>query len=297
MRQMLASSRRWCIRFAPSEGCFKYKLRTMPHERDPALVENEVALIGLRDILRRACFPNYRYAEAKGDKSMPSFASQRMPTGLRAPHHGAMRGRDVHEQLAVFVNQGEARWRVHYGYNCNAYVPRIVSFLSSNKLRPVVAEFEDFILDLHIGTSTDIVCINEKSHTISLIELKIGGENYFEKSNAPLIAPPSLTRLGNSPRNQALCQLLFERAMFTRNYPFVPMGDCYVMLVRTGDIVMYGLTAQFIDAQEDLVATLSERRRRDRETPRWATASRGRGAKRALPVSEPEARSSRARWQ
>lgn len=295
---MLSSSRRWCIRFAPSEGCFKYKPRTMAHHDDPNLVDGEVALTGLRDILRRTCFANYRYAEARGASAeMPSaFASQRLRTGLRAPHHGAARGRDVHEQLAMCVNRGEEAWRAHYGYNCNAYVPRILAFLRSKQLRPIVAEFEDFILDLHIGTSIDLICVDEKEHGVVPIELKIGGENYFEKSNAPLFAPRELSMLGNSPRNQALLQLLFECEMLARNYPFVHVSRAYVVLVRLEDIVMYGLTRQFTDAQRSLIDSIAWRRRRDRETQQHSAASRGRGRKRAPEWLAPAPPASRGRW-
>jgi len=295
--QLLDSERRWCIRFAPAEGCYKYKHRTVPRHRDPVLSEGEVALTGLREILRRTCFPNYRYEEARGDTStgVPQFASQRRPTGLRAAHHGAARGRDVHEQLATYVNRSEEIWRALYAHNCNAYVPRIIAFLKSKKLRPVVAEFEDFILDLHIGTAIDLICIDETDHGIVPIELKIGGDNYFEKSNGPLVAPVALHGFSNSPRNQALLQLLFEREMLTRNYPYVRVSRAYVLLVRTEDIVLYGLTPAFIEAQPALVAALAARRRIDRESRAPATASRGRGVKRAHPEQVAAVRSLWAR--
>jgi len=254
------------------------------------VTDGETALVGVRDVLRRACFGNYRFEEAR-DAGTPQFATQRVATGLRAPHHGAARGRDVHEQLTVFVNDGRAAWQRRYGMSCSAYVERITTFLASRRLRPVVADFQDFISDAGIGSAIDLVCADEEHCGVCLIELKVGGENYFEKSNAPLNAPASLRHFSNSPRNQALLQLLVYRHMVTSNYPYVPVTRCYVLQARTDTLVLYGLTQPFIDAQSELVRALLDRLRFERARPRGAAA---RNARAAPPAPAPTLRRGKA---
>lgn len=294
---MLQSVRRRCIRFAASEGCFKFKNRGSLPWPDPEPTAGEVSLGGVRDVLRLACFPNYRYDDALGDSGTGQFASQRVSTGLRAPHHGAARGRDVHDQLAVYVNRGASEWRHEFGASCSPYVTRIVEFLRQRGLVPVVAEFQDYFTDVDIGSSIDLMCRDtENGDGVALIELKVGGENYFEKSNGQLTAPSELRHFSNSPRNQALLQLLVYRAMITQNYPYIDVTRCFVLQARTDSLVVYGLTRPFIDAQNSLVDALKRRRQFEKDRSRRAAAPRGRGWPRAPPSSTRGAAASRGRW-
>ena len=281
IERMLSSRRRHCIRFAADRGCFMFKDRHAM-EFDPNPTQGEVTLVGLRDILRRVCFANYRYEEAR-DSGTGQLESQRIATGLKAAHHGSARGRDVHEQLSIYISKGEAFWKSQFGYGCSPYVLRIVKFLTERGLIPVAGEFQDFLNDCRIGSSIDILCEDTIHNGLCIIELKIGGENYFEKANAPLYAPKSLTNYGNSPRNQALLQLLVYRAMVTTNYPYVRVSRCYVLQVRTDAIVLYGLTRDFVNAQDELVAALVARRAFDIRRQTASTAQRARGSRRGRP--------------
>lgn len=272
--RMLASRRRQCIRFAADRGCFVFKDRSTLSV-DPNPTEGEVSLIGVRDILRRVCFANYRYEEAR-DSGTGQMESQRIATGLKAAHHGSARGRDVHEQLSVYIQKGEQAWKMQFGYGSSPYVTRIINFLRERGLKPVASEFQDYFNYIGIGSAIDILCEDTENDGLAIIELKIGGENYFEKANGPLLAPHSLTNYGNSPRNQALLQLLVYRAMITTNYPYVNVSRSYVLQVRTDAIVLYGLTPDFVNAQTELVAALTARREFDK---RQQKASAGRGAR------------------
>ena len=275
---MLVSRRRQCIRFAADRGCFVFKDRSLL-EFDPNPTEGEVSLIGVRDILRRVCFANYRYEEAR-DSGTGQMESQRIATGLKAAHHGSARGRDVHEQLSVYIQKGEQFWKQQFGYGSSPYVLRIVNFLRERGLRPVASEFQDYFNNIGIGSAIDILCEDIEQSGLAIIELKIGGENYFEKANAPLMAPASLTNYGNSPRNQALLQLLLYRAMITTNYPYVRVSRCYVLQIRTDAIVLYGLTQDFVNAQTALVAALTARREFDKRQQRASAARGARGSQR-----------------
>lgn len=288
INRMLNSVRRTCIRFSRERNCFMFKDRSVP-SADAHTTVGEKPLIGLRDILRRVCFPNYRYTDTRS-AVVAQFESQRIPTGLTSAHHGRARGIDVHEQLATYISKGEVFWRNEYNYGCSPYVERIIAALHIQGLRPIASEFQDFFNNVTIGSSIDIVCEDLLHHGIALIELKIGGENYFEKSTGALLGPRSLTNFNNSPRNQALLQLLAYRAMITTNYPYVPVTRCYVLQARTVDIVFFGLTAEFIRAQNELVAALAGRRRYDISRQRGGAAQRARGWRGGRQTRAPAAR-------
>lgn len=317
---MLTSERRHCIRFDGAEDCFKFKNRTGLWP-DPNPHEGEQRLVGVGRVLRQVCYPNYSY-EAASVAGAGQFASQRVATGLAAPHHGQKRGREVHQQLAEYVNHGRASWTARYGINCSAFVPRIIDFLRSRNLVPLVGEFQDFFNGIGIGSAIDLLCRDTEHDGVALIELKVGGENGFEKSNDSLRAPASLRHNNNSPLTQARLQLLVYRAMITANYPYVRVTRCYVLQARTDKLVLYGLMQPFIEAQQQLVDALAESRRREsaarvqrrsaaaampsamplafaggRGRPRGAAAWRCRGSKRAAPWMPEGMRSSRARWR
>lgn len=277
INRMLNSVRRTCIRFSRDRNCFMFKDRTVP-SHDVHTTVGEISLVGLRDILRRVCFPNYRYTDTKSSV-VAQFESQRVPTGLTSAHHGKARGIDVHEQLSTYISKGELFWSNEYNYGCSPYVERIMAALYSQRLRPIASEFQDYFNNIKIGSSIDIICEDLDHPGIAIVELKIGGENYFEKSNGALIGPRSLTNFNNSPRNQALLQLLAYRAMITTNYPYVPVTRCYVLQARTDSIVFFGLTAEFIRAQNELVVALAGRRRYDISRQRGGAAQRGRGSR------------------
>lgn len=283
IERMLSSTRRQCIRFAADRQCFVFKDR-QSLQHDPNPTEGEIAFVGIRDILRRVCYPTYRYEEALS-QTAEQFPAQRVSTGLRFANHGASRGRDVHEQMAAYISKGREAWRKEYGYGCSDYVERVYSFLMSRGLKPIASEFEDYFNGLKIASSIDIICEDTEYCGIAIIELKIGGENYFEKSNGPLLAPQPLKNLNNSPRNQALLQLLVYRAMITENYPYVRVTRCYVLQARTDNIVLFGLTPQFIDAQASLIASLASRRSYDISRQRSGAAARGRPNNRGRPWS------------
>lgn len=278
IQRMLNSPRRNCIRFAPDRQCFVFKDRRVL-DVDPNPTAGEIALIGIREILRWVCFPNYRYHESL-ETGTNQFAAQRISTGLRFANHGAARGRDVHDQMSMYIEKGREAWRRHYGYGCSDYVERIYSFLMSRGLKPIVSEFQDYFNGLKIGSSIDIICEDTEYAGIAIIELKVGGENYFEKANAPLVSPPQLRNLNNSPRNQALLQLLVYRAMITENYPYVRVTRCYVLQARTDNIVLFGLTQTFIDAQASLISVLAARRSYDISRQQAGGAWRGRPSNR-----------------
>lgn len=262
IQRMLGSQRRKCVRFCPQFECFKFKDRsdaarlatadgTSTLAGSAGAQAGEVTLRGLKPSLRRACYPNYSYKRAQ-KTGATQFASQRESTGLSGPWQGTARGRNVHEQVCCYVNEGQGRWLQRYTMSCSPYVRRLVRALALKRLVPLVAEFEDFYAEYRIGSSIDLLCIDEKYGGLAVIEVKVGGENYFDRGNGNIIRPAALRKFPNSPLNQARLQLLFYRKMIADHYPYVELGRCLVAQIKFDAVHFHKLPQEFISSQDAL---------------------------------------------
>lgn len=220
------------------------------------------AFVGLRRTLQRVCFPDYNYKQSLDD--CPQDAAQHRATGLSRPSQGRRRGSIVHKQLQTLVNSGDENAlcdaRGRRGVAPHRCVEQVLRFLRFKGLVPIAAEFGDFYEDMHMASEIDLICYSPKKRKVALVELKVGGDNYFKSSNKPLRDPPLLRTQPNSPLTQAYLQLLFYRKMFTDHYPHVPLGTCYVLQACNDRVCCYRLPSLFVDAQQQLYDCLAAAR-------------------------------------
>jgi len=213
---------------------------------------------GLRKHLERVCYPDYDYKRAMA--TCPQHSGQKRATGLSRPWHGTARGKLVHEQMRLLVNGGgESALRAVYGHQavtCD-HLERFFRALRRKKLRPALSEFADFYDEFSVASAIDLICVSEKTGALSLVELKVGGENYFRRSTGALQKPASLRKYNNSPLHQAFLQLLFYRKMLHDHYPELRLGSCYVAQLCTDEVCFYRLPADFVAAQDELIACVS----------------------------------------
>jgi len=209
---------------------------------------------GLRRHLERVCYPDYDYKRAM--RTCPQSAGQKRATGLSRPWHGTSRSKLIHDQMRLLVNGGgERALRAAYGtqaITCDHLV-RFFDALRRKGLRPALAEFADFYDEYRLASAIDLMCVSERTGEVSLVEIKVGGENYFNRATGPLKQPRSLRGHNNSPLNQAFLQLLFYRKMITDHYPELRVGSCYVAQLCTDEVCFYRLPAAFVAAQCDLL--------------------------------------------
>ena len=221
----------------------------------------ETKLRGLRPLLRAACFPNYSYARAL-ESGPKCFASQREDTGLTTPWQGRTRGKNVQTQLTCYVNEGRDTWLQRFALSCSPYVPKIMRALQVKQLLPLVCEFEDFYEQISLGSSIDLLCLDLKYGGVCIIEIKVGGENYFFKDSGQLIRPRELRMFSNCPLNQAFCQLTVYRKMLADHYPYVPISRCLVAQVKHDLVHFHPLPGEFVSAANSLYWAVARAPRR-----------------------------------
>jgi len=187
-------------------------------------VHNTRKLRGVRAPLQRVFYSNYVYSEA--EKAAASRGdTERVKTGLRgggsgrfsAAKSGQRRGLEVHDQVAARVRLGDAQAAALLRQQCKRESPLVSSlFQCFEKMRwtPIGCEMPVYDLRTGFGSSVDIVCINNRNDKLVFIELKVGGDNYYRKSNG-FMEGASLRslRLPNSPLYQAHLQLLAYKCM------------------------------------------------------------------------------------
>jgi len=194
-------------------------------------------------------------------RSCPQYASQKRSTGLSRPWHGTSRGKLVHEQMRLLVNGGgERALRAVYGPQalmCE-HLERFFEALKRKRLHPVLSEFADYYEQIGLASAIDLMCLSEKTGAVCLVEVKVGGENYFRRATGPLTQPRRLSKkYNNSPLHQAFLQLLFYRKMMVDHYPELRIGSCYVAQLCTDEICFYRLPEDFVAAGSDLLNCLA----------------------------------------
>ena len=213
---------------------------------------------GLTRILKEVCYPKYDYRRAM--RLCPQNSANKRSTGLSRPWHGTARGRLVHDQLRLLVNGGGDRaLRAVYGAMAqpSGHVRRFLDALARKRLSPVVAEFADFYDELGLASAIDVICVSQRTGAVVLVEVKVGGENYFRRADGPLAQPPILRGFNNCPLHQAFLQLLFYRKMLVDHYADLQIGSCYVAQLCTDEVCFYRLPDEFISAQDELFACMA----------------------------------------
>lgn len=235
---------------------------------------------GLLRLLRAECYADYSYDKAKRIAATPKAA--RVATGLTRPWHGRALGKIVHEQLRTLFNCGEKTLHAVHGNRVQSKVLNVAAALRHLKLRPVRAEFLVCYENAKLASAIDALAVRTDSHgnrTLSVLEVKSGGDNDFLNGNAPLRGAAAGTRHNNCPRSHAFLQLAFYRQMIADHYPNVRIGRCYVVQIRNEDTLFHELPGEFI-ATAPGVRDAVCRRRVDELARKQRTAAARRAATR-----------------
>lgn len=245
LRAVVNDPRRAKLRFCPIEQAYVYD----PHRHHPAAQPSahEEVLGGVTRPLARIFWPDYDYKTSlRMGARLPKAA--RLPTGLRRGHHGIRRGRAVHEQLSVWINQGRRecqRQCAVFNNTVHPFVPRIVRSMAHPKLQLVPRWGELMIWDrAHaLGSAIDVVCSGVRSKGtpherkgIWLCELKVGGTNYFDRASSRMRGP--LAAYNDCPMHQAFVQVTIYKEMLCRLYPRMRplILGCCVMQATEQDV-------------------------------------------------------------
>ena len=129
----------------------------------------------------------------------------------------------MHEQLHAVAAHGLARAQQMYASKRVDMEPLVIDVLNDFAGKglvlvgaevPVYDEREP----LRVGSAIDLICKHERDNRLVIVELKVGGDNYYRKYNAYMEKDLFAFRIENSPLNQALMQLTAYKALFERCY-------------------------------------------------------------------------------
>lgn len=219
---------------------------------------------GLLRPLKRALWPNYKYDKAN-DRSSRRFA--RADTSLRRPADGRKRGSRVHTQIETLTNYGTAaiKKRRGGGVAIDEYTRKFLLALKAYKLRPVVSELGLWAPELNLATKADLICLDERNRIV-LVETKTGYYASWDRACGRMRGP-TVKPLSDSPRNQALVQLLFTKRMMERTYG-TRVDRAYVIRVDPDGVTPYKLPPDIEASGDALAAFVSEGQRQKKRRRR-----------------------------
>lgn len=208
-------------------------------------VQTNRFLSGVRRTLENECWPSYDYFAA--ERNLPTRADMRVATGIAsgrrattAARRGRARGTQVHTQLQLVANHGEAHMRRECALQrrpVHKFVTRILQEFKARHWTLVASEVPVF--NARYGSSIDLVCVNESTQRLILIELKVGGDNYYQKYNARLEGFLAATGYSNCPLMQAMVQVSAYRVLFEQCYahvlpPYAVSATCVLFVGESG---------------------------------------------------------------
>lgn len=184
-------------------------------------------LKGVRRALEDECWPSYDYVAA--EKNLPTNAALRVRTGIvagrrpsTAANRGRRRGTQVHAQLALVANHGVAGMRRICALERRPVHKFVTRILDEFKVRNwTLLASEVPVFNERFGSSIDLICLNNNTQRLVLIELKVGGDNYYQKYNARLEGCLAHSNYSNCPLMQALVQVSAYRVLFEHCYAHV----------------------------------------------------------------------------
>lgn len=163
----------------------------------------------------------------KGGKSKPKGKK-----GKGGRFSGLVRGTKVHRELKDFVVLDKKNFKKIYG-KLHPYCERILSTIITDMTwLPFLPEFDIYDEGLGIGTSIDMVCLDEKGYLI-LLEFKTGYKDYFENDDGQMMKH-SLGSMRNTMQNQATCQLVASALILEKRYG-VPFHRMKLYVIRVDD--------------------------------------------------------------
>jgi hypothetical protein len=198
--------------------------------------EDHVLLSGLLPRLKSTFWPHsnaYKQMAGGGGGAGIQKRSKRRKGGGK--YGGRIKGTEVHKQLRDFVVLDKKNFKKNHK-KLHPYCQRILSTIVNDmKWQPFLPEFDIYAEELRIGTSVDMICLDEKGHLI-LLEFKTGYKDYFENDDGTMMLR-SLSGMRNTPLNQATCQLVSAAMILNRKYQ-IPLSFMHLYVIRVDDEVV-----------------------------------------------------------
>lgn len=237
------------IQFDAAARTFRHRGRVVP---------------GLLRPLKRTLWPTYKY-DLANDRATKRY-TKRDPT-LRSAADGRKRGTRVHLQLEMLTNFGTAAIKKKKKHALDEYTRKFLLALRNYKLRPVVSELTLYDPALDIATKADLICLDAQNRIV-LVETKTGYYASWDRA-CERMRGPAAHLLSDSPRNQALMQLLFTKRMIEQTYN-TRVDRAYVIRVDPDGVTPYALPSNIKANGSALAAFVREglRRTKRRKGPR-----------------------------
>ncbi len=126
----------------------------------------------------------------------------------RGRFYGSIKGTSVHEELEDFILLDKKNFlKKHQGLH--PWSKRILKHITEvMNWTPLKSEFHVYDEALRIGTSIDMICVDNDTGKLILLEFKTGYKTYFENNDGYM--DNSLCLMKNSPLNWATIQLVFS---------------------------------------------------------------------------------------
>jgi hypothetical protein len=163
---------------------------------------------GLTRVLKRVMWPRYKFDKAN-DAASRRFR-KRDPLLHRASD-GRARGSRVHMQIEAMTNTGGAQALKRRRERIHPYTRKLLLAFKAWGWRPIVSELPLIDAANGIATAADLVC-SAPGGRLVLVETKTGYYGTWERATGQM-AGPLRGILSDSPRSQALLQLLMTKRM------------------------------------------------------------------------------------
>lgn len=233
-----------------SVQCTQYAQALLDHERRKKVKNtsgayyyidqqgNYALLKGLLPRLSQVFWPttNSAYRQMSDMKTRPlalppSSVRQKTKKKGRGRYQGVITGTEVHRQLRDFVVLDEKNFRKIHG-SLHPYCSRLLSVIVNHmKWQLFLPEFDIYDEFVHIGTSIDMVCLDQAGRLI-LLEFKTGYKDYFDGADGYM--HQSLSAMRNTRQNQATLQVTSAAQILHQRYD-VPLEQMRLYVLRIDD--------------------------------------------------------------
>jgi hypothetical protein len=207
--------------------------------QNPATAQCQI-LSGLLPSLRKTYYPQQKAPLRPRLKTTPRGTAK---PPKRGRFYGLMRGSDVHKEVADYIFLDRAMFLKKHP-SIHILTKQLMLYITEEmKWRPLRAEFDLYDQELRIGTSIDMICLNEQTGRLVLLELKTGYSDYWHLSDSKLLG--GMHKLSNSPCHLAVLQLLASTMLLLRHHTLkMDELELYVLRIDEQGIESYKLDNQ-----------------------------------------------------
>ena len=167
---------------------------------------------------------------------------------------GSERGREIDNDLERIINKRDLSGSFH------PYTIRILKYLHGKKLRPFASQVLVSNVDLDIGTTLDILCVDKDGKIVNL-QVKSGFDKNYDKPDGKMLSPffsyKELTEIDDSFANRHRFQVIVE------NFLAIEAHHSEILLVTDTEIKQI-----IIRKDEDLETMILNELKRRNETPK-----------------------------